>query len=562
MKTILLSLMLFCSFAIVRAQNVVLNEIYGNPGGSNSEFIELYNSTGAGSMDCYTIMSYYENELGSTKGWYVLDLPNTPNISSAPGFYVLAPVTPFSVQGTTGALADVNWNSLSFRNGSTNGYLKQFEWNGTGYTDKNLPDGTSVTNLLDGTLNGSQYYFVLLFKNGALINGFFGGPATGKLSDLANLGVPLGSLTVPLSGACSVSSFTVNFATLPSVEYWNPAGGNDNGYARKNDGKCGSWFKTAQQGDHTPGTSNGSATNLAGSLTTAATFNCGEAYGDPYARVTSNITGFSGVVNFADDFPVEVSLYYDVNHDQVLDGGDIQHPTIKIVSDTAVATVDTFHVIQNPAQLSWSFIIAYRTKRGCFDKVVAFSVECATLPVKLMSFTADRNRSNVDLKWVTSIEENSKGFEVERKIGYGSWETIGFVDSKARNGNSSSPLSYEFLDVNTTKGISQYRLKEVDIDGKQAYSMIRSVRGESQKSNTIIYPNPSGDGKVNVVFEDASSIHDVSLIDVSGKTLKQWKGVTNNNIRIDNLNAGFYTVRIVNIETGEQVVEKFIVNKR
>ena len=52
------------------------------------------------------------------------------------------------------------------------------------------------------------------------------------------------------------------------------------------------------------------------------------------------------------------------------------------------------------------------------------------------------------------------------------------------------------------------------------------------------------------------------LMDVSGKTLKQWKGVTNNNIRIDNLNAGFYTVRIVNVETGEQVVEKFIVNKR
>ena len=92
--------------------------------------------------------------------------------------------------------------------------------------------------------------------------------------------------------------------------------------------------------------------------------------------------------------------------------------------------------------------------------------------------------------------------------------------------------------------------------------MIRSVRGEGQKSNTIIYPNPSGDGKVNIVFEGANSIRDVSLMDVSGKTLKQWKGVTNNNIHIDNLNAGFYTVRIVNVETGEQVVEKFIVNKR
>jgi hypothetical protein len=40
------------------------------------------------------------------------------------------------------------------------------------------------------------------------------------------------------------------------------------------------------------------------------------------------------------------------------------------------------------------------------------------------------------------------------------------------------------------------------------------------------------------------------------------RGVTNNNITIENLSAGFYTVRIVNNETGEQVVEKFVVNKR
>ena len=105
-------------------------------------------------------------------------------------------------------------------------------------------------------------------------------------------------------------------------------------------------------------------------------------------------------------------------------------------------------------------------------------------------------------------------------------------------------------------------MRQVDIDGKQSYSQIRSVRGDGQKTNTIIYPNPSGDGKVNIVFEGTNSIRDVSLMDVSGKTLKQWKGVTNNNMHIDNLSAGFYTVRIVNVETGEQVVEKFIVNKR
>jgi hypothetical protein len=151
---------------------------------------------------------------------------------------------------------------------------------------------------------------------------------------------------------------------------------------------------------------------------------------------------------------------------------------------------------------------------------------------------------------------------VERKLSNGGWEQVTFVDSKAPSGNSNSPLTYTLTDLNNSKGITQYRLRQVDIDGKQAYSMIRSVRGEGQKSNTIIYPNPSGDGKVSIVFEGANSMRDVSLMDVSGKTLKQWKGVTNNNIQIDNLNSGFYTVRIVNVETGEQVVEKFIVNKR
>ena len=187
---------------------------------------------------------------------------------------------------------------------------------------------------------------------------------------------------------------------------------------------------------------------------------------------------------------------------------------------------------------------------------------CATLPIKLRSFDANRNKSNVDLKWETEIEDNNNGFYVERKLSNGGWQHIAFVASKAANGNSNSALTYDFTDFNNTKGISQYRLRQVDIDGKQSYSLIRSVRGEGQKSNTIIYPNPSGDGKVNIVFESANSIRDVSLMDVSGKTLKQWKGVTNNNIQIDNLNAGFYTVRIVNVETGEQVVEKFIVNKR
>jgi hypothetical protein len=207
-------------------------------------------------------------------------------------------------------------------------------------------------------------------------------------------------------------------------------------------------------------------------------------------------------------------------------------------------------------------ILVFRTKLGCFDKVLVLSSPCASLPIKLQSFTAVRDRSNVYLKWTTSIEENNRGFMIQRLIGSGTWVNVQFVPSQAINGNSGIPLNYELTDINTTKGITQYRLKQVDFDGTVAYSFIRSVRGDGQKGKTIVYPNPSSDGKVNIIFEDVKGIRDVSVTDMSGRMIKQMKGVTNNNIQIDNLNAGFYTVRVLNTETGEQVVEKFVVNKR
>lgn len=190
------------------------------------------------------------------------------------------------------------------------------------------------------------------------------------------------------------------------------------------------------------------------------------------------------------------------------------------------------------------------------------TAELEVLPVKFTYFNAVRNGQNVNLTWQTSTEDKNKGFEVQRFLGAGGWQNIGFVTSQAVNGTSGTPLNYQFLDFNTSKGITQYRLKQVDIDNRANYSMIRSVRGDGQKGNTIIYPNPSSDGKVNIVFEDINGTRDVQVLDMSGRTIKQWRAITNNNIVVDNLNAGFYTIRIVNNETGEQVVEKFVVNKR
>jgi len=188
------------------------------------------------------------------------------------------------------------------------------------------------------------------------------------------------------------------------------------------------------------------------------------------------------------------------------------------------------------------------------------STQCAPLPVNLMTFIATRtSRTNVSLKWETASETNNAGFAVLRNVN-GIWVNVGFVPTQSANGNSGMPLTYTFTDDNTYAGITQYRLRQVDLDGKERYSNIRSVRGYGQKGKTIVYPNPSN-GDLNVVFEDSKGTRDVTLLDMSGRTVMQWKAITGNTLQINNLGDGMYSLRIVVRETGDLQTEKIIVNK-
>lgn len=188
-------------------------------------------------------------------------------------------------------------------------------------------------------------------------------------------------------------------------------------------------------------------------------------------------------------------------------------------------------------------------------------VECAFLPVKMKSFTATRKNQNVELQWETASEDNNRGFYVQRNSGDG-WKDVGFVASKSGDGNSTSALSYNYTDLNnTSRGVTQYRIMQVDIDGKAKLSEVRQVRGLAQAGKVTVYPNPSSDGKVNVVFEDSKATWNISVADMNGRTIKQYKGVSNS-VLIDNLLPGMYMIRIADTQTGAQSNEKVIINNR
>ncbi|HRG83000.1 MAG TPA: T9SS type A sorting domain-containing protein [Chitinophagaceae bacterium] len=264
------------------------------------------------------------------------------------------------------------------------------------------------------------------------------------------------------------------------------------------------------------------------------------ASGTNYNKIV--VTGFqTGGVNAVNSFTVLVQLY--------TLGGVYDPVPLQSVISGLPAIIGGSDLSNDPGTISPD------------DATVISFCPGITLPVEFKSFTAVRNRSNVLLTWETSMEKNNSGFAVERNIN-GNWQQIAWVPSQALGGNSDAPLVYTLSDLNNIKGVSQYRIRQVDFDAKSKYSEVRSVRGDGQLGQTIVYPNPTNNGKVNIIFEEGSLKRDISVFDMSGREIQQMKAVTTNNITIENLTPGMYMVRIIAVETGEQVVEKVVVNKR
>ncbi|MCX6162078.1 MAG: hypothetical protein NTV87_12205, partial [Ignavibacteriae bacterium] len=97
------------------------------------------------------------------------------------------------------------------------------------------------------------------------------------------------------------------------------------------------------------------------------------------------------------------------------------------------------------------------------------------LPVELSSFTSNISGRNVKLNWITASEQNNSGFEVQRAV-FGSeylvFSKMAFVSG---NGNTNSPTTYNFTDMNLNSGKYQYRLKQIDNNGNFEFHNLNGI---------------------------------------------------------------------------------------
>jgi Concanavalin A-like lectin/glucanases superfamily/Secretion system C-terminal sorting domain len=187
----------------------------------------------------------------------------------------------------------------------------------------------------------------------------------------------------------------------------------------------------------------------------------------------------------------------------------------------------------------------------------AIGMGTSTLPVELTSFTAAPKGSLVNLSWNTATEVNNAGFEVQRKFVGGlraidhAWHVLGFVEGA---GTSNAPKEYAYVDRNLQPGTYEYRLRQIDRDGKSEYSSTVEVGdfgGPVTCALSQNYPNPFNPATV-ISYQVATDSHvELTVYDAAGKEVATLVHEQQNTGRYEvNFNAAalssgiyFYTLR-------------------
>ncbi len=163
-----------------------------------------------------------------------------------------------------------------------------------------------------------------------------------------------------------------------------------------------------------------------------------------------------------------------------------------------------------------------------------------TLPVSLAKWEAIPFNGKVKLQWITSTEENTDRFVIERSDDGNNFQAVTSVKAA---GNTSSETRYETEDSQPILGRSYYRLKTVDIDGSFTYATVRVVI-ISEKPATKIIGNPVTD-MLQLVTSRENSKSTWAIINTAGQTVSKGRfSQSRQEINTASLAAGQYWLKI------------------
>lgn len=154
------------------------------------------------------------------------------------------------------------------------------------------------------------------------------------------------------------------------------------------------------------------------------------------------------------------------------------------------------------------------TPSSFYIEAVSGCQNCALpLPVELLYFDATLLSSGETLlDWVTESERENAYFLIERSSDNASWQSIGKI---AGAGSSTTQNSYSFTDTKPMDGMNYYRLQQIDVDGKSAFSEVKTIYNPIFYS---VFPNPTN-SEITITGESLHSDVIIQILDCVGQTI-------------------------------------------
>lgn len=164
------------------------------------------------------------------------------------------------------------------------------------------------------------------------------------------------------------------------------------------------------------------------------------------------------------------------------------------------------------------------------------SSNLVVLPLNLIYFKAIKENNRVRISWQTESENGVSHFELQRSndgVHYTSYQTVAASNTMGRH-------NYSVVDAMPLKGVNYYRLRIVDRNEQFKLSQIVKVNFNRDITITIS-PNPVRD---EIFIQSDRIITGISLIDMSGRIVKQFTPVSGNRYPVQYLSPGVYFVMV------------------
>ncbi|HVK96748.1 MAG TPA: hypothetical protein VM368_02970 [Flavisolibacter sp.] len=170
------------------------------------------------------------------------------------------------------------------------------------------------------------------------------------------------------------------------------------------------------------------------------------------------------------------------------------------------------------------------------------------------NFYVRRNKSVVELTWQPATEESKSVFIIQRKCNR-EWKTIAHVPCSSTS-DDSMPSVYTYIDVNPYTGTTQYKIKEVVIDGNTRLSDVVKVSSERSQPFAAVYQQSTQ--KVRFTFK-TESLRDIKVFTNKGQLLHEKNSITSKSFELPIHATGTLNLVAREQSTGAVAVKKIYI---